>query len=234
MKLVIFDVDGTLTDTNEVDGACFRLAFQQEFGLRKISCDWESYNYTTDQGIATEVLTSFLNRNPLDSELSRARTRFIQNLRDAYCLNPQDFQEVRGAGSILRLLREETDWKVAIATGCWAESARFKLQRAGLQTDTPFASCEDSTSRDGIVSRVIEKAKFYYECKDFTTVVFVGDGVWDVTTAKNLGIGFVGISANEKRQRLRKAGAKFICTDYQLTPVFLDYLNHFDAYESSN
>lgn len=227
MKLVVFDVDGTLTDTNQVDGLCFRLAFQQEFGLRKISRDWESYNYSTDQGIATEVLTSFFNRNPLDSELARARARFIRNLREAYCSNPRDFQEVRGAGSILRLLREETDWKVAIATGCWSESARFKLQRAGIQMDTPFASCEDSISRDGIVSRVIEKAKVYYECKDFSTVVFVGDGVWDVTTAKNLGIGFVGISANEKSQRLKKAGAKFICKDFQLTPVFFKLLEPF-------
>ncbi len=234
MKLVIFDVDGTLTKTNEVDGVCFQLAFEQEFGLSKISCDWESYNHSTDQGIAKEVLTSYFNRNPLDSELSRARTRFIRNLREAYCSNPQDFREVPGAGSTLRLLREETDWKVAIATGCWAESAKFKLQRAGIQTDTPFASCEDSISRDGIVSRVIEKAKFFYNCKDFATVVFVGDGVWDVTTAKTLGIGFVGISANEKSQRLRKAGAKFICSDFQLTPVFLNYLDHFDVYESSN
>jgi phosphoglycolate phosphatase-like HAD superfamily hydrolase len=89
-------------------------------------------------------------------------------------------------------------------------------------------------SRDEIVHRAIEKAKFHYDCRNFSTVVYVGDGVWDVTTAKNLGIGFIGVSAAEKRYRLKKAGAKFICRDFHVTPRFLNYLNHFNGYESSN
>jgi phosphoglycolate phosphatase-like HAD superfamily hydrolase len=234
MKLVIFDVDGTLTNTNRVDGICFEQALKKEFGIPGISLKWERYMHTTDRGIATEVLTSYFNREPDNSELERIRASLLQALREAHRTDPRNFKEVPGAARILEHLQRETDWKVAIATGCWADSALFKLRRAGIRIDLPFASCDDAISRDEIVHRAIEKAKFHYDCRNFTSVVFVGDGVWDVTTAKKLGIGFIGVSAAEKRRRLRRAGAKYICRDFHVTPQFLGYLNQFNGYESSN
>ncbi len=234
MQLVIFDVDGTLTDTDDVDRICFQLALKQEFGLLELSCNWEIYTYTTDQGIATEVLTSLLNRAPFPSELERVRTRFLSELNHAFHKNPNDFRAIPGATGVLQHLQEETVWKVAIATGCWADSAFFKLRQAEIQFKFPFASCEDSISRDEIVHCAIEKAKIYYDCNNISSVVYVGDGVWDVATARNLGIGFVGVSSDENRSRLKAAGAKFICRDFDQTRSFLSYLNHFNCYESSN
>lgn len=234
MRLVIFDVDGTLTDTNEVDGICFQRALQEEFGLPMISRKWASYQHTTDVGIATEVLGAYWNRVPSTAELKRTQNRFLTLLKQAHRSHPDHFREIPGAREILNYLKQEGTWKVAIATGCWAESALFKLQNAGIHVDLPFASCEESISRDVIVSRAIEKAKFYYDCREFSCTVFVGDGAWDVTTANTLGIGFIGISPAEKQSLLKNAGAKFICRSFSPTSRFLTYLNEWSCYATSN
>ncbi len=49
MNLVIFDIDGTLTDTNAVDGECYAAAFEREFGR---PVDWRNLTHRTDSGIA--------------------------------------------------------------------------------------------------------------------------------------------------------------------------------------
>lgn len=43
MKLVMFDIDGTLTQTDAVDGACFVKALEEVFGFAGISDDWWIY-----------------------------------------------------------------------------------------------------------------------------------------------------------------------------------------------
>ena len=44
MKLVIFDIDGTLTQTNEVDSRCFIEALQHVLGVEEFDTCWENYN----------------------------------------------------------------------------------------------------------------------------------------------------------------------------------------------
>ena len=40
MKLAIFDVDGTLTRTNEVDEICFVQAFAEAHAITGVDTDW--------------------------------------------------------------------------------------------------------------------------------------------------------------------------------------------------
>jgi phosphoglycolate phosphatase-like HAD superfamily hydrolase len=234
MNLVVFDVDGTLTDTNEIDGICFTRALQLEFGTPEISLDWQRYSHSTDAGISTEILTESLGRPPSITDLERAKSRFLTLLKEAHERNPNDFNEIPGARNILGQLRSHVDWKIAIATGCWMESAILKLQNAGIPADFPFASCDKLISRDEIISDAITRAKLDYDCRDFSSVVYVGDGIWDVNAARALGIGFIGISPNGKRSRLEKAGARFILNSFQPASAFLKILREWNDYACFN
>lgn len=40
MKFMIFDIDGTLSNTKKVDGKCFMSAFEKTFGLQI----WNQHN----------------------------------------------------------------------------------------------------------------------------------------------------------------------------------------------
>src|SRR5437660_3188125 len=55
MRLVMFDIDGTLTETMKVDEERFVRSFAEVFGLTDIDADWSHYPHVTDSGIFHEV-----------------------------------------------------------------------------------------------------------------------------------------------------------------------------------
>jgi phosphoglycolate phosphatase-like HAD superfamily hydrolase len=77
---VLFDIDGTLTATNEIDRDCFLEAFRLEFGIAEIDTDWLSYEQTTDRGITAEIFRR-ASRSEDEEALARHRRRFVDLLR---------------------------------------------------------------------------------------------------------------------------------------------------------
>jgi uncharacterized protein (DUF952 family)/phosphoglycolate phosphatase-like HAD superfamily hydrolase len=221
MQLVIFDIDGTLTNTYKVDEDCFKRAFALEFGIFGIHTNWSEYAYTTDSGITQEIFKEKLKRLPSDEELVRIKARFVSLLQEAY-INDQDlFSEIPGSANILAKLQLYPDWCIAIATGGWRESAKLKLQKANLQIEgIPFASANDALSREDIVKTAIIKAENLYQVEKFQKVVFIGDGVWDVKAAYQLNIAFIGIGDH----KLANVGAKKVIKDFTKLEDFLKIL----------
>src|SRR5260370_5357189 len=78
MHLVMFDIDGTLTETMKIDEECFVRSFKDVFGFADIDTDWSHYPHTTDSGIFHDVFTSRIGRSPTAQEVSRFRQHFIQ------------------------------------------------------------------------------------------------------------------------------------------------------------
>jgi len=58
MHLVMFDIDGTLTETMKVDEECFVRSCKDVFGFADIDTDWSHYPHTTDSGVFHDVFTS--------------------------------------------------------------------------------------------------------------------------------------------------------------------------------
>ena len=126
---------------------------------------------------------------------------------------------------MLLQLAEKRDWVIAVATGCWRASAAMKLQAAGLTLlDKPAGFAEDGPSRETIVSAAHRRASEHYGRRNFDKVVSIGDGVWDVRTAANLGLPFVGIAAAARAEPLRQLGARHIVADFVDTQRFFHYL----------
>jgi phosphoglycolate phosphatase-like HAD superfamily hydrolase len=55
-KLVIFDNDGTICDTQEVEGRCYALAIERVTGLTSSTVDWISYDKPTSSAIVRLLL----------------------------------------------------------------------------------------------------------------------------------------------------------------------------------
>jgi phosphoglycolate phosphatase-like HAD superfamily hydrolase len=226
MKLAIFDIDGTLTKTNDVDTQCFVKAFALEFGIEDINTNWASYGHTTDSGITLQIVQEFLGRVPEESELSRLQHRFVDLLQECYTADNTLFAEVPGASVMLRKLRETEDWAIAFATGGWCASACMKLDSAGLDVgQLPTASADDGISREDIVKTVVSRAKAVYAQSDFEKIVCIGDGIWDVLTAVQLQLNFVGVASGEQKIILQDAGVEQIVEDFVNFDDFLQALN---------
>lgn len=65
-----------------------------------------------------------------------------------------------------------------------------------------LATSKTSFTREGFVQEAITRAKNYYGITDFEQIITVGDGVWDLQTAKNLKLEFIGIGVKHKQELL--------------------------------
>jgi phosphoglycolate phosphatase-like HAD superfamily hydrolase len=227
MKLVIFDIDGTLTETNEVDDECFVRAFAASHQIYDIETDWTKYRHVTDSGIVSEIFNQKFGRPLSDQDFSAFKRCFIENLSEFASEDKTLFAEVPGAKAMLEKLKQENDWAIALATGCFYDSAAFKLEKAKIYIeDFPIAAADDAASREEILQIAIEKSLKHYRQTEFEKIVSVGDGIWDARTAENLNLDFIGVAHSGKSAgKLREEGAEFIVEDFKDYEIFFEYLN---------
>ena len=231
MKLAVFDVDGTLTNTSEVDSVCFKLALAEAHAITEVKT-WNAFHHVTDSGITLQIFQEQIGRTPSDNDLAKLKGCFVNLLSEHHERDAGYFAEITGAAMLLNRLQQEADWAIAIATGCWQESARLKLKAAGIHLNgIPAAFAEDSIAREEIVQTAVARAATHYRQASFEKVVSIGDGLWDVRTAANLGLAFIGVASGERAEMLRTAGAKHVIEDLRDADTFLRLLHEVEAPE---
>ena len=214
MNLVMFDIDGTLTQTFAVDSDCYVQAVAEVSGLSAISTDWAAYRHTTDSGILDEIYRTRLERSPSEGEIQAVRELFIRKLRQAASRSSTAFAMVNGARELIRRLMDGGH-AVSLASGGWRDSALMKLATAELQFDgMPAAFADDALSRGEIMLCSYRRACAVHGVAEFDDVVYVGDGVWDAKASRLLGYHFVGVGDNERARRLSELGAVATLADY--------------------
>jgi len=215
LKLAIFDIDGTLTNTNSVDNDCFVKALAEAHAITNIDTDWATYPHTTDSGITLHIFQEKFGRNPEETELGKFKCCFVNMLSEQYQSNSSSFAEIAGASIALNRLKREPDWAVAIATGCWRESALLKLRAAKIDIEgIPAAYAEDGLSREEILQAVVSQSLQHYRLSSFGKTVSIGDGLWDVRTARRLSFTFLGVGCGESAAMLHQAGARHVIEDF--------------------
>ena len=153
MRLIIFDIDGTLTRTMKADEECFVRSLAEVCGFNDVDTDWSRYKHATDCAVFHENYESRAGRSPLPSEISRFRQHFVALLAQAS--SEAAFTAVAGAAQLLSRLAESAEHRVALATGAWRDSARLKMTSAGLcYDDYPAASSDDALDRESISPKV--------------------------------------------------------------------------------
>jgi phosphoglycolate phosphatase-like HAD superfamily hydrolase len=206
LRLAIFDIDGTLTATNDVDDECFLRAVSETLGVDCGAVDWSDMPHVTDSAIARFLWTRHRGRAPEQRDLHDLQRRFLTILRAELGRAPHRFAAIDGAAGIFTHLRS-IGWDVAVATGGWGESTAVKLNAAGVATTSvPLACANDAESREEIVQLAWRKAEAAAGTR-FERIVSVGDAAWDVRTARSLGLPFVGVGTGGVENRLRSAGA---------------------------
>ena len=209
MNLVVFDLDGTLTRTNEVDTECFVRAVSDVLQIDQVNTNWEEYEHTTDLGCLQQLFLENFNRPITPDETSRLIDHFLKLLKTRHAAESILFEEIPGAAALLDSLRHSSRWAVAIATGAWEPSAQFKVAAADSLEGFPAAFANDGPSREAIVSSAIERAG-----NGFDRIVSIGDAIWDVRTAARLRLPFVGIAKEARAAKLRQGGASHTIDDF--------------------
>jgi phosphoglycolate phosphatase-like HAD superfamily hydrolase len=221
MRLVIFDIDGTLTKTTRTDEDCFLRSLAEVYGFSDVNADWSHYKNATDSGILHEIYETRIGRPPSPVEISQFRQHFVGLLAQASAETA--FAAVAGAPVLLSRLVGSAEHRVALATGAWPDSARVKMASAGLcYDDYPAASSEDAFDRESIIRLSMQKAtERYGRC---SSTVYVGDGVWDARACRNVGVPFIGVATDGRASRLSEEGAVCVFPDLSDADLFLSCL----------
>ena len=185
MYQVMFDIDGTLLESYTFDGQCYQEAVFAVLG-HHIESDWSSYKHVTDSGILDQHLSRAGLWAQRDEIQRQVKSIFICKI--ATWLQRKSVKQIAGAAALIANLRANPQVLLCIATGGWAETARMKLDSAGIDaTDIPLASANEHYARTEIMKLALQKcaAGAAYPCTYF------GDGPWDRQACEALAINFV-------------------------------------------
>ena len=187
MHAVIFDIDGTLLHSADIDDALYRQAVHAVLGDVHLRPAIEDYDYVTDTGILRQILED--NRLPLAQDhLDDIRSMFVDSLR-AHVDDHGPFAEIPGARDLMQTLIQSPEHAVAIATGGWRQSAELKLRSAGIDfANVPLITSNDHHERTAIMELALSRIG-----EGFESVSYYGDGPWDREACASLGWQFVAV-----------------------------------------
>jgi HAD superfamily hydrolase (TIGR01549 family) len=195
---VIFDIDGTLVDTNYQHALAWFRAFRQHDLVMAI---WEIHRAI---GIGSDRVVEMLAGESVERELG-------EKLRAAegplYQEMIGEVQPMEGARELLRDLKA-TGHAVILASSAEKEDAEryIKLLRAEEFVDdyTTSAEVKESKPEPDIVNAAVEKA-------GGGPAVMIGDSTWDCKAATRADLPSIGVlTGGFSRQELQEAGATVV------------------------
>jgi phosphoglycolate phosphatase-like HAD superfamily hydrolase len=206
-SLIVFDIDGTLTDSVIQHQKAFTETLL-EIGVSKINSEYKSFKHHTDSFIAKEIYEHNQNKSFSKDKIQQ----FEKGLTER--INLLNFKEIKGAKELVEKLQKYTEFGVCYATGSLRKPAEHKLNSIGIEfQDWQLVASDKIYERENIVDKAIKNATKNYEVERFERIISVGDGLWDLLTAENLKLEFIGVG-EKNRELLIQAGAIRVVQDF--------------------
>lgn len=202
-NLIVFDIDGTLTNSVETHQKAFT-EMLLEIGVAQISSEFKTFKHHTDSFIAKEIYK-------IDQKKSLSKSKIIEFENGlTRKISVEIINEILGAKELIELLETKTDFGVCYATGSLRRPAEYKLKSIGIEFNKiQLVASDIINEREKIVEKAIEDVKKFYNVEKFDRIISVGDGLWDLLTAQNLGLEFIGIGLKNKELLIEK-GAEVV------------------------
>lgn len=207
IELIIFDLQGTLVD-NKIDFVSMKREIIKLL-IRK-------YGFNIDDELflkrrVVEILEYA--KDNVDDKTYNIIFQEVSQIADKYEIDAAVNSELKaGVKDVLKALRKK-NYKIAILTNDGRKSTEIILNRFDLKE---FFDC--IVTRDDIntlkpdplgIERILERVKVGKQ-----NVVFIGDSIIDIQTAKNAGIRGWGISGGySTKDSLIKEGAEMVLND---------------------
>jgi len=224
-KLVVFDIDGTLTNTYYGDDMCFFDAMNEVLQTNVRQLNWQSCPHRTDSAYIDFIFRLAIDRPPYQNELEKVQQLFHQKLQTKYLERPELFEAVPGAAGFFHHLKNRSDVHLGIATGGWKFAGAFKLDIIELDySNVPFHGSDTHYSKEHFTREVIQDACKQANVSSFNEVYYIGDRDYDLLAAQKLGAHFIGMGTRHK-QELIDNGVEWIVDDYTDYSPILEWLS---------
>ena len=215
MKLLLFDIDGTLVSTGRAGGRALDRAFCQVVGIVN-ALDGVRLHGKTDPAIIREV---FATRAHIP------RSGALQEILEMYVkLLPEEVQQSTSYTVLPGILRFLEDFQrhpqiaCGLATGNIERGARIKLERGNLNRFFKFGGFgSDHENRTELVKKAAENGARYTGASiDPRDTFVIGDTPRDVLAGREAGFRTVGVATSAYTSAdLESAGADLFVPDFE-------------------
>lgn len=194
MKLILFDIDGTLVDCGGQARTAFATALHAVFG-ESGPIDEYDFSGKTDTRIIIDLMTAAGRaRDEVLATLPRLKDEYLDTLDRS--LERERMRVLPGIEPLLEHLVERDDIVLALLTGNFERGARIKLSRHDLNRYFGFGSFGDNVfDRNDLPPIALERA-LASTGRNFAArdTMIIGDSVLDVACARAHGIACLAVA----------------------------------------
>jgi phosphoglycolate phosphatase-like HAD superfamily hydrolase len=205
MRLLLFDIDGTLLRCGRQVRDIFAEALLEVFGTTG-AIDAYDFGGKTDPQIVRDLMVGAgLSHQEVDSSLPRMREAYLPRLEQRL----QVVEVLPGVRETLAAVRSRPGIAVGLLTGNWRRGAQAKLGRAGLDGFAFGAFGDDGEDRACLPPVALERAR-QATGRLFAPAeaLIIGDSLEDVRCARACGVPVLAVASGwTPAERLREAGA---------------------------
>lgn len=194
MRLVLFDIDGTLIRTKGSGRAALGRALQEIYGATGPVETWD-FGGKTDPLLCYELMgAAGLSREAVDARMDAALDRYLHHLRGL--LTPETCRVLPGVFPLLDALAQDDRVTLGLLTGNVQAGAEAKLSVHGLDRYFDFGAfgCDSGVRRDlpeVAVRRARERTGREHRGKE---VVIIGDTPADIECGRHLGVRAIAVA----------------------------------------
>lgn len=211
MRLILFDIDGTLIDTGGAGSRSLNLAVKELFGIEN-AFEGISMAGKTDIEIIKEGLIK--HKISVDENIDAVVESYLKHLKEEI-LN--DRKHVKpGVYELLNKLKVSRDTALGLLTGNIERGARIKLEPFMLNEFFPTGAFgSDHDHRNKLLPVAIERFERLYQQKiEFYNCILIGDTPRDIECGKIYGAKCVGVATGPYPiDKLIQAGANYVVKD---------------------
>jgi phosphoglycolate phosphatase-like HAD superfamily hydrolase len=209
VRVVLFDIDGTLLLSGGAGLEALSRAFRSRYGLEDAASGIEVHGLT-DPAILRGIARSRLDRDLADDEMTDLTGLYMDALKEVLAASDSSFRVLPGARAAVEGLARRADVALGLATGNFEPAARAKLRRGGLHGYFAFGGFgSDSESRIELTRLAVERGR--HTAGGDAPVLLVGDTVHDVRCALAAGAECLAVATgNASEATLASAGARWV------------------------
>lgn len=193
MKLLLFDIDGTLLQTNGAGTRAANRAFEKIYGIKEAMTRIDAAG-KTDPIILKEIFMNELNRDLFHEEAKELYKLYIPFLEEE--TGKSETTVMPGIPELLENLSPRKDMVLGVATGNIEEGAWIKLRSAGLDNHFKLGGFgSDSHSREHLILKALDRAKNHTDHPaEFEKIFVIGDTPYDINHGRAAGAVTVGVA----------------------------------------
>ncbi len=188
MKLLLFDLDGTLILTGGAGTRALERTFQKLYGIREALTDGVRFHGRTDPAIIRDIFQKKFGRNYSPEESENIRKEYLVFLKEEV-KNSSGYTLMSGVPDLLIHLSARDDILLGLATGNIEEAAWIKLDRSGIGVFFKFGGFgSDSEDREELIRAAISRgSKLLGYSVDNKKVFVIGDTPLDIVHGRAVG-----------------------------------------------